>query len=265
MTALGWAIEEDPFVERTPYGPKNFNNIIAIQNPAAPYRFTLACHFDSKYFAEFDFIGATDSAVPCAMMIELAYALNDTLGPPSENSEVSLQFIFFDGEEAFVDWTSTDSIYGARHLASRMASSDTKQLSRELYMNDLGRMSVLVLLDLIGTSTTRFHSWFDDTHHLFERLKKIEQQLARDGMLYKTSSQHWQTNRYFVGGLQRYGGIQDDHIPFLHKQAKVLHLISYPFPREWHTERDDMRALDFDAIDDISAILRVFVTECLHV
>ena len=32
---------------------------------------------------------------------------------------VSLRFLFFDGEEAFRDWTATDSIYGARHLASK--------------------------------------------------------------------------------------------------------------------------------------------------
>ncbi len=29
-------------------------------------------------------------------------------------AETTLQFVFFDGEEAFHDWTDTDSIYGAR-------------------------------------------------------------------------------------------------------------------------------------------------------
>jgi len=32
---------------------------------------------------------------------------------------VSLQFLFLDGEEAFKEWTATDSIYGARHLAEK--------------------------------------------------------------------------------------------------------------------------------------------------
>ena len=32
---------------------------------------------------------------------------------------VSLQFLFLDGEEAFKEWTATDSIYGARHLAAK--------------------------------------------------------------------------------------------------------------------------------------------------
>jgi glutaminyl-peptide cyclotransferase len=29
-------------------------------------------------------------------------------------AETTLQLVFFDGEEAFHDWTATDSIYGAR-------------------------------------------------------------------------------------------------------------------------------------------------------
>ncbi len=29
-------------------------------------------------------------------------------------AETTLQLVFFDGEEAFKDWTATDSIYGAR-------------------------------------------------------------------------------------------------------------------------------------------------------
>jgi glutaminyl-peptide cyclotransferase len=31
-----------------------------------------------------------------------------------EAAETTLQLVFFDGEEAFKDWTDTDSIYGAR-------------------------------------------------------------------------------------------------------------------------------------------------------
>jgi len=38
----------------------------------------------------------------------------------------SLQLIFFDGEEAFVDWTETDSLYGARHLAAQMEKTSIK-------------------------------------------------------------------------------------------------------------------------------------------
>ena len=41
----------------------------------------------------------------------------------SRLKDTSLQLIFFDGEEAFVDWTDTDSLYGSRHLAERMQAT----------------------------------------------------------------------------------------------------------------------------------------------
>lgn len=31
-----------------------------------------------------------------------------------EAAETTVQILFFDGEEAFHDWTDTDSVYGAR-------------------------------------------------------------------------------------------------------------------------------------------------------
>lgn len=36
---------------------------------------------------------------------------------------MSLQLVFFDGEESFEEWTATDSLYGSRHLAERMANT----------------------------------------------------------------------------------------------------------------------------------------------
>jgi len=33
-------------------------------------------------------------------------------------AQTTLQLVFFDGEEAFKDWTDTDSIYGSRYVVS---------------------------------------------------------------------------------------------------------------------------------------------------
>ncbi|NWH18691.1 QPCTL protein, partial [Grus americana] len=40
-----------------------------------------------------------------------------------QGAEVTLQLLFLDGEEAFGDWSATDSLYGARHLAAQMAAT----------------------------------------------------------------------------------------------------------------------------------------------
>lgn len=40
---------------------------------------------------------------------------DDGMGDEDEDLvDTTLQLVFFDGEEAFKDWTATDSIYGAR-------------------------------------------------------------------------------------------------------------------------------------------------------
>lgn len=62
-----------------------FNNVLAVLDPSAPRRLLLACHHDSKILPrdpkdpQRGFVGASDSAVPCAMLLELASALDTQL------------------------------------------------------------------------------------------------------------------------------------------------------------------------------------------
>lgn len=44
----------------------------------------------------------------------------------------------------------------------------------------------------------------------------------------------------------------------------TLHLISTPFPQVWHTYDDDGTALDWNTINNLNKILRVFIAESLH-
>ena len=57
------------------------------------------------------------------MLINLAHVLRNYLVNVDNNLDISLQFVFFDGEEAFKEWGPTDSIYGARHLANKWDKS----------------------------------------------------------------------------------------------------------------------------------------------
>lgn len=65
--------------------------------------------------------------MPCAMMLDLAEALDPLLNRRKDQleegliddedvAETTLQLVFFDGEEAFKEWTDTDSVYGARYV-----------------------------------------------------------------------------------------------------------------------------------------------------
>ncbi|NWV35806.1 QPCTL protein, partial [Grantiella picta] len=58
----------------------------------------------------------------CALLLELASALDTHLQQRGgQDPPVTLQLLFLDGEEAFGEWSATDSLYGARHLAANMA------------------------------------------------------------------------------------------------------------------------------------------------
>lgn len=74
-------MELDAFTAATPLGLLDFANVVATLDPGAARHLTLACHYDSKLFPSESapFVGATDSAVPCAMLLELAQALDQEL------------------------------------------------------------------------------------------------------------------------------------------------------------------------------------------
>ena len=44
----------------------------------------------------------------------------------------------------------------------------------------------------------------------------------------------------------------------------ILHLIAKVFPRVWHTEYDNLAALDFNTIDNLNRILTVFIADYLN-
>ncbi|XP_068436639.1 glutaminyl-peptide cyclotransferase [Clinocottus analis] len=258
----GWEVTEDTFVSQTPYGQLPFTNIVANLNSTANRRLVLACHYDSKYYPPQwhgrEFQGATDSAVPCAMMLELARALDEELkAQKSTSPNLSLQLLFFDGEEALFQWTSTDSLYGSRHLAQKMET--TPHPAGATDTNQLHAMDLFVLLDLIGGPDPHFHNQFPSTTHWLSRLQSIEKRLHSMNQLVD----HPHNVQYFWPN-RPVGQIQDDHIPFLNRGVPVLHLIPSPFPSVWHTFDDTEQNLDRSTIQNLNKIMQVFVLEYLN-
>ncbi|XP_078389445.1 glutaminyl-peptide cyclotransferase-like isoform X1 [Cetorhinus maximus] len=256
-----WTVELDTFEDSTPHGMQVFSNIVATLDPSARRRLVLACHYDSKYFPRDDqgrvYVGATDSAVPCSMMLELARSLDKELVKlKGKKLDLTLQMLFLDGEEALVSWTPTDSLYGSRHLAERM--SRTKHPVNAASTTLIDSMDMFVLLDLLGVAKPVFLNHFKDTAHWFNRLVGIEKRLHNLGLL----QLHPLEVTYFNGNTY-YGPIEDDHVPFLRKGVPILHLISTPFPRVWHTMDDTAENLHPPTIENLCKILSVFLMEYL--
>ncbi|KAK7083103.1 hypothetical protein SK128_001511 [Halocaridina rubra] len=257
MQALGWTIEEDAFDNNTPIGRKTFTNVIATLDPNATRRLILACHYDSKIDDNNEFIGATDSAVPCAMLLNLAEVMRTSLDNHRQTqSDLTLQFLFFDGEEAFRSWSKTDSLYGARNLAAKLQSSPYPE-TNVVGTNELHRMDIFVLLDLLGTRDCQFFSYFPNTESWYARLVSYEQRLNDLGLLNKRPFMFKQRQMHNPG-------IEDDHIPFLERNVPVLHLIPVPFPSVWHKNSDKASALDYPTIKNLNIIMRAFVADYLH-
>lgn len=288
LEALNWHVEEDEFTGQTPVGEKRFTNLIATKDPAAPRRVILSAHFDSKYFPSYpanQFVGATDSAAPCAMMLDLAGALNPLLDSRQKRVEegteddedvadITLQLVFFDGEEAFVSWTNTDSIYGARHLAEKWETTYILPHSKRRLLGpqvtEMHGIEHLILLDLLGASQPTIRSYFTETGWLFDAMASSEQRLGDHGFFQYDdytgmAPGHWAS--YFTprtGDERNLGNMGDDHVPFLHRGISILHVIAEPFPRVWHTLRDDASALDLPTMRRWNLILRVFMSEYLN-
>ncbi|XP_015838534.1 glutaminyl-peptide cyclotransferase isoform X1 [Tribolium castaneum] len=255
LRRLGWQVDVDEFVERAPiFSQVTFKNIVASPNPQAERFLVLACHYDSKYFPNAVFVGAIDSAVPCAMMLEIAKTLSKELGR-IKDSPVGLKFIFFDGEEAFEEWGPNDSIWGAKHLA-QVLHANTSTANGEI-VTELDKMDVLVLLDLIGMKNPKFLNFFENTQRWFVRLSQIEIELHRMNLLRNHKQGYFQSSR-------PYGRIEDDHLPFLRRDVPVLHLISTPFPPEWHTPRDNRNIVDMNTVNNLNLILKIFISEYLQ-
>ena len=124
-----WRIELHNSTSTTPTSNGKeipFVNLIATRDPPGTSegdvsRLALVAHYDSKLTPK-DFIGATDSAAPCAMLLHAARTIDAALtkkwasgaGDDLDVEHKGVQILLLDGEEAFHSWTDTDSLYGAR-------------------------------------------------------------------------------------------------------------------------------------------------------
>lgn len=255
LEKYNYHIELDEFEAKTPVGIVNFANIIGSSDPRACRQLVLACHYDSKMMN--GFLGATDSAVPCAMLLEIAGTLNKPRG-----GDLGVRFVFFDGEEAFVQWTNTDSLYGSRHLAAKWAKQDAPQECRQSSgnqrMTELDRIELFVLLDLIGASDTTFVQYNSAVRHHYEALQKYEKDYI---LKYKPNLTQLQVRRESAFKSRTIGLdlVEDDHVPFKRRGVPILLLLAHPFPSVWHKVADDYRAIDFARTRRILCALIKFV------
>lgn len=241
LNQSGLKVEWDEFEDNTPLGKKRFRNIIASINEDSDKTIVLAAHYDSKLFHDFKFVAATDSAASCAILLELAKNFKHSF---PDTKEWGLKIVFFDGEEAFVDWTEEDSIYGARHLAKKWETQDVRGESM------ISRIKLFVLLDLLGYEPSNLYSLRAETNSFFDLLIRSEEHVRLSGLVKDQPSK----NIFLQRRLYNFR-VDDDHKPFMNRGVPIVHMIPAPFPPFWHSAGDTVDKLSLPVMKTLQHTL----------
>ena len=223
LKAAGWQVSEDVFTAKTPVGAVEMRNLIARRQGSSGKALAVTGHYDTKRFP-FPFVGANDAGSSAALVLEMARALKDV----KLKSDVYL--VFFDGEEAVKEWTSSDSLYGSRHLADKWHSDGT-----------LGRMTALINVDMIGDRDLHVVAEQFSSEPLRQTLWGVAEAMGKGGS--------------FDGGQ---AAIEDDHVPFLRKGVRALDLIDFQYgPNHgwWHTAGDTLDKISASSLETVGSVV----------
>ncbi|KAI5864787.1 glutaminyl-peptide cyclotransferase [Durotheca rogersii] len=276
-----WRIEWHNSTAKTPAtgdADVPFVNLILTRDPPWAQagdvsRLALVAHYDSLYRPE-GFIGAVDSAAPCAILMHVARSIDGALSKKWEAMEASgdaglgledergVQILLLDGEEAWVSWTDADSLYGSRALAESWGSE--LHPSPSSHRSPLDAISLFVLLDLLGAAEPRVPSYFLTTHWAYQSMARIEGRMRKLGLLQSKPKQPFLPDSGKQASQFTRAFIQDDHVPFMDRGVDVLHIIPTPFPATWHTMEDDGKHLDLATMDDWAKIVAAFAAEWME-
>jgi Zn-dependent M28 family amino/carboxypeptidase len=224
LRASGCTVEVDAFTGQTPFGPVPMKNLLCTFKGTSGKAVVFSGHYDTKVFKEFRFVGANDAGSSTGVLLELARVLK---GKPRKH-DVTL--VFFDGEEAFGEWSATDGIHGSRHLAARWAKE-----------NKLSRIQALINIDMIGDADLGILQEM----HSDPGLRVLAWSVARD-------------LGYSKQFLNFGGAIEDDHMPFVRQGVPALDLIDFDFgPNNsyWHTAQDTMDKISPRSLEVVGRVL----------
>ncbi len=222
----GCDIVEDAFTAKTPQGMIAMKNIIARfpgkGSGSGGLRSAIAItgHFDTKFFPGRKFVGASDGGSSTGLLLELARVL----AHQSRIDDVYLAFL--DGEEAFGEWSDSDSLYGSRHLAERWRKDGT-----------LRRLKGLINVDMIGDKN-------------LDIPQETNGSMALNKLIWQTASDLGY--RAFFTSQQI--AEEDDHIPFIRAGAPAVDLIDIDYP-PWHTDTDTMDKLSAQSMEIVGTVV----------
>ncbi len=232
LTGFGWAVTRQTFEEKTPRGKVGFTNLIAkFVGPDRKMRpapqFLLCSHYDTKIFDQFRFVGANDGGSRTGELLEMARVLSLD---PSLASRIEL--VFFDGEEAFEEFSDTDGIYGSRYFANQLAENGSaKEFRGGILFDMVGDRSLDITLP--PDSPARI------AHDIFESASALK------------------VRNYFTYFSQR---VTDDHTPLNAVGIPTLDMIDFDYP-PWHTAGDTIDKLSPQSLQIVGSVSAYYLSK----
>jgi hypothetical protein len=169
-------------------------------------------HFDGKLLPGIEFRGANDGGSSTGLLLELARCL------ASHPPPVPVRLAWFDGEEAVVEWSDSDSLYGSKRMALELASSGEHR-----------RIAAAVIVDMVGDPNLRLEREGLSTPWVRAALDRAASRLGFAELM-----------------RGRESSIEDDHVPLLGIGVPAAVLIDLQYGPGWgsnawwHTAEDDL-------------------------
>jgi len=225
LNSYGLKVSEDRFEGETPHGKIPMTNIIGQVAGAKPEIVLISGHYDTKPLK--DFVGANDGGSSAAAVLEMARVL------AGSNPEYTLWFVFFDGEEAVVDWDANnglDNTYGSRHLVAKLTADST-----------LTKVRAMILVDMIGDKNLDIKRDGESTRWLVD-------------VIWSTASRSG-SGKYFLGNET---SIADDHVPFIRAGIPAVDIIDFnygPANAYWNNPEDTLDKISGESIKAVSDVV----------
>ncbi len=220
LKGIGLAVAEQPFAAETPLGTVKMMNLSVVIPGASPERLLMTGHYDTKLFRQFRFVGANDGGSSAAMLLELARVLKD------RRNAFTTELVFFDGEEAALEWAGTDHTYGSRHYVDAARRSGT-----------LKSIRAMVLVDMIGDRNLNIRRESGSTPWLTDIVWATAKQLGHGSQFPDEPML-----------------VADDHVPFLEAGVPAVDIIDLDYPA-WHTVDDTLDNVSARSLQTVGDVL----------
>lgn len=234
LSTFGWKVTRQVFTDETPHGKVQFINLIATfgahgEKTPSPI-FLLCSHYDTKLFDTVRFVGANDGGSSTGLLLELARVL-------AQHPELArkIEVVFFDGEEAFENFSETDGIYGSRYFARQLASN---KAAKEFHEG--------ILFDMVGDRSLNVTFPPDSPPQIVSKLFA-----AADALKVRNHFTYFDRE------------ITDDHTPLNAIGIPTVDIIDFDFPW-WHTSEDTIDKISAQSLQTVGSVAAHYLLDALR-